>query len=196
MGDAAATPDALAEALATARTKTAHLPTPGERAAHVVATCYLSNLEDAKGEHALCLAKAFKDAAGTQSLTGFARATGRRGGNSLGHKTTSLPTGRRRGCMITITSDTLLWHTDRHARVTAGPGAGKTYWLVQHATNVLRRSIKLHPHARLGIISYTNVAADSLRENLGANTDRAHIGMIHSFLYHNVIKPYLYLVRS
>ena len=69
--------------------------------------------------------------------------------------------------MITITSDTLLLHTDRHARVTAGPGAGKTYWLVQHTTNVLTRSPKLHPHARLAIISYTNVAADSLREKLG-----------------------------
>ena len=111
MGDAAATPDALAEALATARTKTAHLPTPGERAAHVVATCYLSNLEDAKGKHALCLAKAFKDAAGLESLEPrpLRCTTGRRGGNSLGHKTTShTSTGRRRGTMITITSDTLL----------------------------------------------------------------------------------------
>jgi len=98
--------------------------------------------------------------------------------------------------MITITSDTLLLHTDRHARVTAGPGAGKTYWLVQHTTNILKRSTKLHPHARLGVISYTNVAADSLREKLGPHAARADVGTIHSFLYHNVIKPYLYLVKK
>jgi len=70
-GDPAATPKALADQLATARAETAHLPTPEDRAAHIVATCYLSSLEDAKGEHALGLAKALNDAKGTPTLANF-----------------------------------------------------------------------------------------------------------------------------
>jgi DNA helicase-2/ATP-dependent DNA helicase PcrA len=98
--------------------------------------------------------------------------------------------------MTTITSDTLLLYTDRHARVTAGPGAGKTYWLAEHTRNVLRRSKKLHSHARIGVISYTNVAADELRERIGPDSLRADVATIHSFLYHTVIRPYLYLIKK
>lgn len=98
--------------------------------------------------------------------------------------------------MTTITSDTLLLDTDRHARVTAGPGAGKTYWLAEHTKNVIRRSKKLHSHARIGVISYTNVAADELKQKLGNDADRADTGTIHSFLYRNVIKPYLHLLNN
>lgn len=98
--------------------------------------------------------------------------------------------------MNTISSDSLLLYTDRHARVTAGPGAGKTYWLVEHTKNVIRRSKKLHSHARIGIISYTNIAADALKEKLGSSATRATTGTIHSFLYASVIKPYLYMIKD
>jgi DNA helicase-2/ATP-dependent DNA helicase PcrA len=98
--------------------------------------------------------------------------------------------------MITIASDSLLLDTDRHARVTAGPGAGKTYWLAEHTKNVIRRSKKLHSHARIGIISYTNIAADELKQQLGGDATQASIGTIHSFLYVNVLKPYLHLIRG
>lgn len=98
--------------------------------------------------------------------------------------------------MTTITSDTLLLDTDRHGRVTAGPGAGKTYWLAEHTKNVLRRSKKLHSHARIGVISYTNVAADELRDRIGPDALRAEVATIHSFLYHTVIKPYLHLIKK
>jgi ATP-dependent DNA helicase UvrD/PcrA len=98
--------------------------------------------------------------------------------------------------MTTITSDTLLLQTDRHARVAAGPGAGKTHWLSEHTKNVIRRSKKMHPHARIGVITYTNIAADELRQRLGDAAAKADIGTIHSFLYRNVIKPYLHLIRD
>ena len=98
--------------------------------------------------------------------------------------------------MTTMTSDTLLLDTDRHARVTAGPGAGKTYWLAEHTKNVIRRSKKLHSHARMGLISYTNIAADELKQKLGNDAIRATTGTIHSFLYANVIKPYVYLIKN
>lgn len=98
--------------------------------------------------------------------------------------------------MTAITSDTLLLNTDRHARVAAGPGAGKTYWLAEHVKNVLQRSKKIHSHARIAVISYTNIAADELRQKLGGDASKAEIGTIHNFLYRNVIKPYLHLLRD
>jgi len=98
--------------------------------------------------------------------------------------------------MTTITSDTLLLSTDRHARVTAGPGAGKTYWLVEHTKNVLCRSKKLHTHARVAVITYTNVAADELRKRLGHDAVCTDVSTIHSFLYHNIIRPHLHLIKK
>ena len=99
-------------------------------------------------------------------------------------------------CMTVITSDTLLLLTDRHARVAAGPGAGKTFWLAEHTKNVIRRSKKVHPLARIAVISYTNIAADELRQKIGKDAVKAEIGTIHNFLYRNVIKPYLHLVKN
>jgi len=95
-----------------------------------------------------------------------------------------------------ITSDTHLLTVDRHARVTAGPGAGKTYWLVGHIKNVLRRSKKLHINAKVAVISYTNVAADQLREQLGTDAARADVTTIHSFLYRHIVRPYVHLLRT
>src|SRR5438132_10773835 len=101
---------------------------------------------------------------------------------------------RRRCFMITIASDSLLIAPDRSARVIAGPGAGKTYWLVEHTKNILRRSAKLHSNGRIAIISYTNVAADQLRIKLAETAARTEVSTIHSFLFRHVIQPYLYLL--
>ncbi len=92
-----------------------------------------------------------------------------------------------------ISSDSLL-SADRHVRITAGPGAGKTFWLVGHIKNVLSTSLKLHATARVAVISYTNVAADKLRLDLGDMAARADISTIHSFLYRHIVRPYVHLV--
>ena len=92
-----------------------------------------------------------------------------------------------------ISSDSLL-SADRHLRITAGPGAGKTFWLVGHIKNVLSTSRKLHATARVAVISYTNVAADKLRLDLGEFAARADISTIHSFLYRHIVRPYAHLV--
>ena len=95
-----------------------------------------------------------------------------------------------------ISSDTHLLATDRHSLVSAGPGAGKTFWLLSHIKNVLTRSSKIHQNATIGVISYTNVAADQLREELGPFASRADISTIHSFLYRNVVRPYVHILRN
>jgi len=40
------------------------------------------------------------------------------------------------------------------------------------------------------------VAADEIRRRLDQSSDRVEVGTIHSFLYHNVVKPYLYLLKD
>lgn len=94
---------------------------------------------------------------------------------------------------VTITSDELLSNTDHHFRVFAGPGAGKTYWLVNHIHNVLRNSATLSPVSQIACISYTNTAADHIRAQLGAHAGRVDVSTIHSFLYRRIVKPYLHL---
>lgn len=95
-----------------------------------------------------------------------------------------------------IHSGTLLDEIDRHFRVLAGPGAGKTYWLVQHIRQVIRKSTRLSGVARVACISYTNAAVGEIVERLGAAAAQVEVSTIHSFLYCNVVKPYLHILRD
>jgi len=69
--DATATPEKMTDRLTEIRTDTENVTVTAERAAHVVATCYLESLENTKGAHALALAKALKDAKGKPNLARF-----------------------------------------------------------------------------------------------------------------------------
>ena len=44
---------------------------------------------------------------------------------------------------ITVIESNTLIDTEQHFLVNAGPGAGKTYWLVQHIKHVLSTSNRL-----------------------------------------------------
>lgn len=93
-------------------------------------------------------------------------------------------------------SDTVLEDFDHHFRVFAGPGAGKTYWLVKHMENVVRHSNRLLPGTRIGCISYTNVAVNEIVQRLGSAAERVEVSTIHSFLFRNIVKPYLHLITD
>lgn len=95
-----------------------------------------------------------------------------------------------------IDSSTVLADFDHHFRVFAGPGAGKTYWLVKHITNVIRSSRRIPPCSYVACISYTNVAVGEIIKGLGRSAERAELSTIHSFLYKNVVKPYLNLLKD
>ncbi len=95
-----------------------------------------------------------------------------------------------------IDSDTVLADFDHHFRVFAGPGAGKTYWLVKHITNVIRASKRIPSCSYVACISYTNVAVGEIIKGLGRSAERAELSTIHSFLYKNVVKPYLHLLKD
>ena len=89
-----------------------------------------------------------------------------------------------------IASDSLLIDIEHHFRVSAGPGAGKTHWLVEHIRNVLHRSKRLGKTRKIACITYTNIAVETILRRLGTSADRVEVSTIHSFLYKHIVKPY------
>lgn len=91
----------------------------------------------------------------------------------------------------TITSNDKI-PVDCHFKVKAGPGAGKTHWLINHINNVLAHSGKrLGKCGKIACITYTNVAVDTITNRLGGNTNVVEVCTIHSFFYNHIVKPYL-----
>lgn len=82
-------------------------------------------------------------------------------------------------------------------KISAGPGAGKTTWLVNHVQNVLKNSDKLNKTQKIACITYTRVGAATVEKKVKklSGTSRVDIGTIHSFLYRNVIKPFSCLIK-
>ena len=91
--------------------------------------------------------------------------------------------------MIAINSDVLI-PIEKHFRVSAGPGAGKTYWLVEHIKNVLHTSNRLGNTRKIACITYTNIAVETISSRLGTTADQVEVSTIHSFLYKHIVKPY------
>ncbi|WCM60705.1 ATP-dependent helicase [Paenibacillus polymyxa] len=91
--------------------------------------------------------------------------------------------------LIEINSDRLI-PIEKHFRVSAGPGAGKTYWLVQHIKNVLHQSKRLEKARKVACITYTNVAVETILNRLGNSVNQVEVSTLHSFLYRHIIKPY------
>lgn len=80
--------------------------------------------------------------------------------------------------------------------MSAGPGAGKTHWLISHIRNVVSNSHKLDVVRKVACITYTNVGTDTITSRLDMGNDVVEVCTIHSFLYANVVKPYVYLVAG
>lgn len=97
---------------------------------------------------------------------------------------------------ILISSGDVLENFDHHFRVIAGPGAGKTYWLTNHVKNIVRNSNKLNSVSKVACITYTNVAAEQILNNLEECADNIEVSTIHSFLYKNIVKPYACLLND
>lgn len=81
-------------------------------------------------------------------------------------------------------------------KVYAGPGAGKTTWLISHLERVLRKSKRLERTRKIACITYTNVAAEEVINNLNCDRSRFDISTIHSFLYRNIVKPFSFLIEN
>jgi len=97
--------------------------------------------------------------------------------------------------MIGIASDSLI-PINEHFKISAGPGAGKTHWLVNHIKNVLQHSDKLGSYKKIACITYTNVAVDTIVKRLDFVADRVEVSTIHGFLYKHIIKPYMSFIAD
>jgi DNA helicase-2/ATP-dependent DNA helicase PcrA len=95
----------------------------------------------------------------------------------------------------TIVSDAII-DTEQHFRVAAGPGAGKTHWLVLHIKNVLQHSKRLGRTKKIACITYTNVAVDTILRRLDFVAERVSVSTIHGFIYANIIKPYISFIAQ
>lgn len=82
---------------------------------------------------------------------------------------------------------------DKNFKVEAGPGAGKTHFLINHIKNVVQSSKRLRKTGKIACITYTNAAGENIIERLGESV-AAHVEVstIHSFLYKHVVKPYCF----
>lgn len=85
---------------------------------------------------------------------------------------------------------------EQHFKVIAGPGAGKTTFLVNHIRNVLSNSKRLGKNRKIACITYTNVGVDTLIERVEDERDHIEISTIHSFLFFHVVQPYMFLISK
>ncbi|WP_245849959.1 ATP-dependent helicase [Shouchella clausii] len=85
---------------------------------------------------------------------------------------------------------------EQHFKITAGPGAGKTKFLINHIKNVLHNSERLGRNRKIGCITYTNVGVETILQRLGDKADHVEVSTIHSFLFTHIVKPYLYLISD
>ena len=95
-----------------------------------------------------------------------------------------------------ISSGQAIEDFDVHIKVSAGPGAGKTTWLAGHISHVARKSRRLHKAAKILCISYTNAASEAIRGKLCVCADIVETSTIHSFLFNNVVRPYLHMLTD
>lgn len=95
-----------------------------------------------------------------------------------------------------IDSNHIVSNIEQHFKVSAGPGAGKTHWLVQHIKNVLHNSKRLSKTRKIACITYTNVAVETILDRLGNYSDHVEVSTIHSFLYKHIVKPYAVFIAD
>lgn len=77
-------------------------------------------------------------------------------------------------------------------RVFAGPGAGKTHFLVENIKNIIATNTKITSsrNRKVLCVTYTNAAVDEIRRRLDRFSSTADICTIHGFIIDNIIKPF------
>lgn len=83
---------------------------------------------------------------------------------------------------------------EKHFKLEAGPGSGKTTFIAEHVKRVLIESKRLQKSRKVACITYTNTGVNSLQERLGDARHEVEVCTIHSFLYKHVLQPYFWLL--
>lgn len=78
----------------------------------------------------------------------------------------------------------------KHSKVYAGPGAGKTYFLVENVKNIITSNevIAKSKARKVLCITYTNAAVDEIRRRLEKYADYVEAYTIHGFIIEHIIK--------
>lgn len=97
---------------------------------------------------------------------------------------------------ISINSDFKISNIEQHFRVSAGPGAGKTHWLIEHIKNILGNSTRLGKTRNIACLTYSNIGVDTIKKRLGTSAQQVEISTLHSFLYRHIVKPYAWCVAD
>ena len=98
--------------------------------------------------------------------------------------------------MTIIDSDYFIDNIEQHFKIIAGPGAGKTHFLVNHIRNILSNSKRLKIQRKIACITYTNVATEAILARIKDHGGKLEISTINSFLYKYLVKPYVHLIAS
>lgn len=79
-----------------------------------------------------------------------------------------------------------------HSKVYAGPGSGKTYFLVENVKNIIttNESVANSKARKVLCITYTNAAVDEIRRRLERYVDYVEAYTIHRFIIEHIIKPF------
>lgn len=97
---------------------------------------------------------------------------------------------------ISIDSNFKISNIEQHFRVSAGPGAGKTHWLIEHIKNVLGNSTRLGKTRNIACLTYSNVGVDTIKKRLGTSAQQVEVSTLHSFLYRHIVKPYAWSIAG
>ncbi len=93
-----------------------------------------------------------------------------------------------------LTSNTILTkeQLENSFKVYAGPGAGKTHFLVENVKNIVttHELITKSRSRKVACITYTNVAVDEIKRRLLDYSDYVETNTIHGFIIDNIIKPF------
>ena len=92
---------------------------------------------------------------------------------------------------INSDEDLKIYENEKHFKVFAGPGAGKTYLIIENIKHIIQNSKKIDKDFRkILCITYTNIAVDEISKRLASYNQYAYVSTIHSFLYQNIIKVF------
>src|SRR5690554_8052967 len=94
---------------------------------------------------------------------------------------------------IEITSGDILTpqQLSKHMKIYAGPGAGKTHFLVENIKNIVKTVPKVtnSQNRKVLCITYTNSAVEEIQRRLHGLSDAVEVNTIHGFITKHIIAP-------
>lgn len=79
-----------------------------------------------------------------------------------------------------------------HMKIYAGPGAGKTHFLVENIKNIIKSDDKIKGslNRKILCITYTNAAVEEIKRRLESYSRNVVVYTVHGFIIKYIIKPY------